>query len=185
MKAKAVKSFLNILVTDMIDKYGQVYFNENEAINLVYANPKIDLSNIKIEDPSKFNKAVEELYSDVPKLKQYVPLDISIEEFDRNNQNNWFMPKEYIEFDIAKWVLEQCDGDAELQRAGEELMSFQERNLLPLLNFMYYLVNIMRENNIVWGVGRGSSVSSFVLYKIGINRINPIYYSLDFSEFLR
>ena len=68
----------------MIDKYGQVYFNENEAMTLVYANPKINLDNIKVEDPSKFNKAVEELYSDVPKLKQYVPLDISIEEFDRN-----------------------------------------------------------------------------------------------------
>ncbi|SVE58192.1 uncharacterized protein METZ01_LOCUS511046, partial [marine metagenome] len=99
--------------------------------------------------------------------------------------NNWFMPKEYIEFDISKWVLEQCDGDTELQRAGQELMAFQERNLLPLLNFMYYLVETMKKHNIVWGVGRGSSVSSFVLYKIGINRINPIYYSLDFSEFLR
>ena len=38
---------------------------------------------------------------------------------------------------------------------------------------MKYLVDTMRNNNIVWGVGRGSSVGSFVLYKIGINRINP------------
>jgi len=169
----------------MKDQYGQVYLTEAEAMSLVYANPKVDIGQITVADASRFNKAVEELYSNVPKLKQYVPLDISIEEFDNNNQNNWFMPKEYIDFDIAKWVLEQCEGDAELQRAGKELMAFQERNLLPLLNFMYYLVQTMRKNNIVWGVGRGSSVSSFVLYKIGINRINPIYYSLDFSEFLR
>ena len=169
----------------MIDQYGQVYLNEAEALRLVYSNPTIDLNTITIDNASKFNKAVEELYSNVPKLKQYVPMNTSIEEFDRNNQSNWFMPKEYIDFDIAKWVLEQCDGDTELQRAGDELMAFQKRNLLPLLNFIYYLVETMRENNIVWGVGRGSSVSSFVLYKIGINRINPIYYSLDFSEFLR
>ena len=169
----------------MKDQYGQVYLNEAEAMKVIYANPKIDLNTITIDDPGKFNKAVEELYSDVPKLKQYVPLNISIEEFDKNNQNNWFMPEEYINFDISKWVLEQCDGDTELQRAGEELMAFQERNLLPLLNFMYYLVETMKKHNIVWGVGRGSSVSSFVLYKIGINRINPLYYSLDFSEFLR
>jgi DNA polymerase-3 subunit alpha len=169
----------------MKDQYGQVYLTEAEAMSLVYTNPKVDIGQITVADASRFNKAVEELYSNVPKLKQYVPLDISIEEFDNNNQNNWFMPKEYIDFDIAKWVLEQCEGDAELQRAGKELMAFQERNLLPLLNFMYYLVQTMRKNNIVWGVGRGSSVSSFVLYKIGINRINPIYYSLDFSEFLR
>jgi DNA polymerase-3 subunit alpha len=169
----------------MKDQYGQVYLNEDEAMKLVYSNPKIDVSTITIDDASKFNKAVEDLYSNVPKLKQYVPINTSIEDFDKNNQNNWFMPKEYIEFDIVKWVLEQCDGDTELQRAGNELMAFQERNLLPLLNFMYYLVQTMRKHNIVWGVGRGSSVSSFVLYKIGINRINPIYYSLDFSEFLR
>jgi DNA polymerase-3 subunit alpha len=169
----------------MKDHYGRVYLNEPEAMKLVYSNPTIDLNTIVIDNSVKFNKAVEELYSDVPKLKQYVPLDISIEEFDKNNQNNWFMPKEYIDFDISKWVLEQCDGDTELQRAGEELLTFQERNLLPLLNFMYYLVETMKKQNIVWGVGRGSSVSSFVLYKIGINRINPIYYSLDFTEFLR
>ena len=170
---------------NMRDQYGQVYLNEEEAMKLVYSNPRIDLSTITIDDASKFNKAVEDLYSNVPKLKQYVPIDVSIEEFDKNNQSNWFMPKEYIDFDIAKWVLEQCNSDEELQRAGKELMMFQERNLLPLLNFMYYLIQVMRENNIVWGVGRGSSVSSFVLYKIGINRINPMYYSLDFSEFLR
>jgi len=50
---------------------------------------------------------------------------------------------------------------------------------------MKYLVDLMRENNIVWGVGRGSSVSSFVLFLIGIHRINSIYYDLDVEEFLK
>ena len=101
----------------MRDQYGQVYLNEEEAMKLVYSNPNIDLSTITIDNASKFNKAVEDLYSNVPKLKQYVPIDVSIEEFDKNNQSNWFMPKEYIDFDIAKWVLEQCNSDEELQRA--------------------------------------------------------------------
>jgi DNA polymerase III alpha subunit len=50
---------------------------------------------------------------------------------------------------------------------------------------MKYLVDLMREHNIVWGVGRGSSVSSFVLFLIGIHRINSIYYGLDVEEFLK
>ena len=114
-----------MLQLNMKDDYGRIYYTDAEAFRLVYNNPKVDLSNVILDDASKFNTAVEELYSDVPKLKQYVPLDISIEEFDKNNQNNWFMPKEYIDFDIAKWVLEQCDGDTELQRAGKELNAFK------------------------------------------------------------
>jgi DNA polymerase III alpha subunit len=169
----------------MKDKFGRVYFTEDEAVRLVYKKPKVSLEDLLLKDPTKFNKAVSDLYSDLPNIKQYTDLEESIEEFDKARQQDWFMPKEYIDFDIAKWVLEQCNEDAELQRAGKELMAYQDRGLMPLLNFMYYLVQIMKKHNVVWGVGRGSSVSSFVLYKIGINRINPMYYSLDFSEFLR
>ena len=54
-----------------------------------------------------------------------------------------------------------------------------------LLRYMIYLVDFMRENNIVWGVGRGSSVASYVLYLIGVHRIDSIQYDLDWREFLR
>lgn len=54
-----------------------------------------------------------------------------------------------------------------------------------LLRYMIYLVDYMRENKIVWGVGRGSSVASYVLYLIGIHKINSIHYDLDWKEFLR
>ena len=54
-----------------------------------------------------------------------------------------------------------------------------------LLRYMCYLVDFMRENNIVWGVGRGSSVSSYVLFLIGIHKVNSIQYDLDYKEFLR
>jgi DNA polymerase III alpha subunit len=43
----------------------------------------------------------------------------------------------------------------------------------------------MRKYDIIWGVGRGSSVASYVLYIIGIHRINSIQYDLDYKEFLR
>ena len=95
------------------------------------------------------------------------------------------MPVEYYELDIAKWVLDQCKNQAELQRAGDELLKFQERNMFVLLQYLKYLVDTMRKNNIVWGVGRGSSVASFVLFLIGIHRINSLYYDLSIDEFLK
>jgi DNA polymerase III alpha subunit len=82
-------------------------------------------------------------------------------------------------------VLNQCQGEAELQRAGEELLLFQERDMFVLLRYLKYLVDTMRENNIVWGVGRGSSVASFVLFLLGIHRINSLYYDLSIDEFLK
>ncbi len=168
----------------MIDKFGQVVNNETEAMNLLYRNPKLDMSQIVLEDTNKYKTATKELYSELAEVQQYIEPTISIEEFDIQKQKNWYMPNEYRDLDIAKWVLDQCSNDEELQRAGKELLVFQERGLMMLLNYMKYLVDTMRLNNIVWGVGRGSSVGSFVLYKIGINRINPIYYRLDFEDFL-
>jgi len=54
-----------------------------------------------------------------------------------------------------------------------------------LLKFLRYMVQVMRDNNIVWGVGRGSSVASYVLYLIGVHKIDSLYYDLDVTDFLR
>ena len=43
----------------------------------------------------------------------------------------------------------------------------------------------MRDNQVIWGVGRGSSVASYVLYLIGIHKIDSMYYDLPINEFLR
>jgi len=67
----------------------------------------------------------------------------------------------------------------------EELSLYRERNMEPMLRFMIYLVRVMRENNIVWGVGRGSSVSSFLLFLIGLHSIDAVKYNLDIREFIR
>ena len=109
----------------------------------------------------------------------------SVEEFDHRCQANWYMPSEYKNMDIADHVLNLCKSDIELQRCGQELMLFQERNLFDLLRYLKYLVDVMRSNNLIWGVGRGSSVASYVLYKLGVHRIDSLYYELDPTEFLR
>lgn len=95
------------------------------------------------------------------------------------------MPKDYQDMDIAKFVLDKCKNEPELQRAGEELLQFQERGMFPLLKYLKYLVDTMKQNNIVWGVGRGSSVASFVLYLLEVHRINSLYYDLPIEEFLK
>jgi DNA polymerase III alpha subunit len=95
------------------------------------------------------------------------------------------MPDSYKQLDIAKHVLDLCSTQEQLQRVGQELLLFQERNLFDLLRYLKYLVDVMRENRVIWGVGRGSSVASYVLYLMGVHRIDSLFYDLDPHEFLR
>ena len=67
----------------------------------------------------------------------------------------------------------------------EELEEFRERNMLDLLRVLKYTVDTLKTNSIVWGVGRGSSVASYVLFLLGVHKINSIQYNLDWREFLR
>jgi DNA polymerase III alpha subunit len=165
------------------DIYGQLILSENDLCDLYMRDPTRTLkkayteSNISLDDILYIESK--------PELIEYIDSNLSIEDFDNNNQSNWYMPKEYVELDIAKFVLDQCANEAELQRAGEELILFQERNMFVLLQYLKYLVDTMRKHKIVWGVGRGSSVASFVLFLLGVHRINSLYYDLSIDEFIK
>jgi len=165
------------------DIYGQQIYNEMELCLLYLQDPNRTIKRALVENDIKFDEVLE--LENAPELIQYNKLDMTIEQFDNNNQSNWLMPEQYKTMDIAQYILNQCQGEAELQRAGEELLLFQERDMFVLLRYLKYLVDTMRENNIVWGVGRGSSVASFVLFLLGIHRINSLYYDLSIDEFLK
>lgn len=173
------------------DALGRCYTTQSELVDLLYENPDLNLSNFLIDDPESFNLAVQKLHlqTEFPKLVKYDAITqdtvIDIDKFHADNQQRWHMPKSYKDMDIAAWILDQCKQPEELQRVGEELIMFQERGLFDLLRFLKYLVDQLRKYNIVWGVGRGSSVASYILYLIGVHKIDSIYYDLDIKEFLK
>lgn len=167
------------------DEYGRTFTDSSELCELLYKNPELDLSLFLVEDPQDFNKSRADLHAEVPNLKGYVTLADSVSMFDERFQSKWRMPDSYKELDIAKWILDQCKEEHELQRVGEELMLYQERDLFNLLRYLKYLVDTLRKNNLVWGVGRGSSVASYVLFLLGVHKINSIYYELSVDEFLK
>lgn len=168
-----------------LDEYGRSIISDSELADLLYINPQLSVDDIAIVNPEKYNSAVKSLYLDYKPLQKLATLNVTLHEFHKLNQQQWFMPQEYSDIDIAKWVLDQCADQNELQRAGQELMAYAERELLPLLQYLKYLVDTMRKHNIVWGVGRGSSVASFVLYLIGVHRIHSLRNNLEFTEFMR
>lgn len=167
------------------DQYGQAYTTSNELCDLLYKNPNLDISRFQVEDSLEYNRSVAELYAELDLLDSYHSIAMSIEEFDAVLQKNWHMPQEYKDMDIAAYVLGLCKEDYELQRVGKELLLFQERNAFDLLRYLKYLVDTLRKNNVVWGVGRGSSVASYVLFLLGVHKIDSLYYNLDIEEFLK
>lgn len=102
------------------------------------------------------------------------------------NTNNWFIPKEYQEMDIEAWIWSQTPPwDPEHSRVQQELELFKSNNMMPVLKAIKFIVDTLRANNVVWGVGRGSSVASYVLHLIGIHKINSVKYNLPIDEFFK
>jgi DNA polymerase III alpha subunit len=165
------------------DKFSNVIYETSDIVDLIYKGQENLLDQILCEPTDDIKNLAEVSGLDIkyvdPKL-----YEISVEDFDRICQQDWFMPEEYQKLDIEELLVNQCPTQ-HYQRLIEELQEYRARNMLPLLKWLKYLVDTCRSNNIVWGVGRGSSVSSYVLFLIGVHKIDPIKYNLDWRDFLR
>ena len=167
------------------NQYGEIIYNESDLVNMIMRDATIECLQGMLVEPGVNLEEASAYLEQVPELIEYSFTDMTMEEFDIMKQNTWHMPDEYRQLDIAEYVLGLCDTEARLQRCGEELLMFQERNLFDLLRYLKYLVDTLRANNMIWGVGRGSSVASYVLYLLEVHRIDSMFYDLDPTEFLR
>ena len=167
------------------NKFGELIFNDSDVLDLVMQGRDHSVFDGMIVDGSVDLGRWPDWADAVPDFQQQRIHNCSVPEFHAIQQQHWHMPNTYKTMDIAEHVLGLCKSDAELQRCGTELMLYQERGLFDLLRYLAYLVDVMRQNAIIWGVGRGSSVASHVLYLMGVHRVNSLYYNLDIHEFLR
>ncbi len=165
------------------DSVGRVVISADRLIELLLEGKSIDGFVVEeSEETTKFNTFSEEdkltLYTDELKNE-------SVDEYDSIHTKIWDTPSQYQSIDIEKWLISKCSTDIQRDRVLEELNMFEERDLFSLLKHLIFLVDHFRKNGIVWGIGRGSSVASYILYLIGIHRVDSIKYNLDISEFLR
>jgi DNA polymerase III alpha subunit len=170
------------------DFYGQAIVESTDVFDALYNGTVSNLTNLKFKDHQtvdQFNQALSENADSISRLEIYQEPSITLSEFDKNNQDRWFMPKEYRDLNIIEWMLDHTTNEEEYQRVVSELELFIQHDMLVVLNYLKYLVDTMRSNNIVWGVGRGSSVASYCLYLLGVHKVNSIKYELDIKEFLR
>lgn len=165
-----------------LDQYSNPIFNEQDLFDALYKGQSVS-ADLTVE----LTPEITQLEA-VSNIKFKEPLNsniyVNVNEFDQTMQQNWFMPDEYKNFNIIEWVMIKCPVEHQI-RAAEELEAYSERNMLDLLRWLKYFVDTCTKENILWGLGRGSSVASYVLYLIGVHNIDSVKYNLDWQEFLR
>lgn len=168
-----------------VNQLDQIIIDENDAIEVLYQNQT--LTKIVVSDSiwaEQFNHFCHEF--EIPfKFDWELESQTSREQFIENNLADWFLPKEYQSFDILDFLIKKCENDQQVERVVYELDEFAKRDMIDVLVWLKYFVDTLKANNLIWGVGRGSSVSSYVLYLLEVHRIDSIKYDLDIKEFLK
>lgn len=137
------------------------------------------------------NRTLDDVLFDKDIADEYNSVSDELELNDIVSEPNWSLdfnlPEYYRSLDVETYIknLVQQESPEKLARVEKELDLYKAKNLYDMLRLMIYIVESMRRNNIVWGVGRGSSVASYCLYLIGVHKIDSVKYNLDIEEFLR
>ena len=165
-----------------LDKYSNPIFTEQDLFNAMYNGYEFNVGDTMLVERTD---SVRQLETQLGfKFLEPYETHFEVSDYDSACQQNWFMPDEYKKMDIEEFLVNQCP-EENYQRLAEELQEFRTRNMLDLLRWLKYFVDTCTKENVVWGVGRGSSVASYALYLIGVHSIDPIKYNLDWQEFLR
>lgn len=169
-----------------IDDWGIAAFTESGLCDLIMRG--VDIAGLPVHGGAsieQFNALCKEWDHPQDCVSVYVPPSESVQEWDAARQSEWFTPEPYASMNVLEWLLERCNTEAEQMRIAEEWILFEERGMEPVLRFLIYMIAYFRDNNILWGVGRGSSVSSYALYLIGVHKVNSMAFDLDPREFLK
>jgi hypothetical protein len=168
------------------NKYGQAILSSNHLKELLLQGKNISHLNVIFdEDIELFQKYQSELLPETITFLNAPEEELTFDEFHKKCVDEWVFPIVYQQIDVKAWLLDKCKTQIEIDRVNEEYALYEERDLIMLLRLFIYLVDYMRKNRFIWGVGRGSSVSSYILYLIGVHRVNSLAYGFDIKDYLK
>ena len=169
-----------------VNMYGQALLSSNNLRDLLLQGKNIShLNVISDEEIDLFQKYQSTLLPEVITFLDAPEEKLTFDEFHQVCADEWVFPAVYQQIDVRNWLLDKCKTQEEIDRVNEEYILYEERDLVMLLRLFIFLVDYMRKNKFIWGVGRGSSVSSYCLYLIGVHRVNSLLYQLDIHDYLK
>jgi DNA polymerase III alpha subunit len=166
--------------------YGQAILSSENLTDLLLQGKNISHLNVVFdEDIELFQQHQSLLLPETITFLNAPEEDLTFDEFHEKCAEQWIFPIVYQQIDVRTWLLDKCKTQQEIDRVNEEYGLYEERDLVMLLRLFIFLVDYMRKNKFVWGVGRGSSVSSYILYLIGVHRVDSLRYGFDIKDYLK
>lgn len=141
-------------------------------------------------------KYVDEITKEVKEYNKHVSKgqELVVKEESQPFEIKWTIPEDSQQLDVVEYLYERHialtrkmpreEIDQRDYRLLTEIAAYKKRGLFDVLRAIIWLINTLTANNIVWGVGRGSSVSSYALYVIGVHDVDSFAYDLDIDDFL-
>lgn len=158
-----------------VDDQGMCHVSNQGIIELAYQD-KLESAVFEWQDAQS-----KQQYAQVSEYLDLWPMPLN----PTPNWCEWKTPPEYAQINLRSYVMQRCANATQRERAHVELCVIEYLKAEHIFLHLIYLVDSWRSKNLVWGVGRGSSVSCLVLYLIGVNKINPLDYDLCMTEFFK
>lgn len=166
--------------------YGQAILSSEQLAELILQGKNISHLNVVFDDDIRlFQEHQAELLKETITFLDAPEENLTFDEFHKQCANTWVFPEVYQQINVKQWLLDKCKTQQEIDRVNEEYKLYEDRDLIMLLRLFIYLVDYMRKNKFIWGVGRGSSVSSYILYLIGVHRVDSLKYGFDIKDYLK
>jgi len=138
--------------------------------------------------------AVTELTADIVQLNKALdhPIGIKADASLDAYPPRWSLPDRYKYLNLDEYLEGLADKvkrdelyEQRLVRLAEEIDLFLKLGLHDVLRGLIYVVEELTKQGAVWGVGRGSSCSSYLLYLIGLHEVDAVKFDIPITDFLR
>jgi DNA polymerase III alpha subunit len=104
----------------------------------------------------------------------------------------WIIPDRYKYLNLDEYLFGLVDKierdelyEKRVERLSSEIWLFKEQKLDDVLRVLIFVVDTMKDQKVIWGVGRGSSCSSYLLYLLGLHEVDPVLYDIEIADFIR
>lgn len=151
----------------------------DEIVNLMIAGVPLEkIQSIEInEELKQFN------------LRSDIEISIFNEDQEINIDLSWLIPAEYLQLDLHTFFVDKLINiPRHLQERAEvrilnELAEVKNRDFELGLKTIIYVVDELKRQQVIWGVGRGSSCASYLLFLLGLHCVDCLKFNIHYSEF--